>query len=270
MDCVWTAIPTVSRSNRAGRTGARAVAWATTGYTGAAKGLSVRTLLTLLIVAAIALVVGDRVALVLAQNAIGRQIAAEYQLTRQPDVDIPGFPFLTQALDGRYPVIDIAVGDWTGDDITVRDLDVTLRDVSAPLGDVLGNRTSNLVAATATATAVVPYDVVRGFAPDDVESIEFGSDGLSVAGRFPVAGIMVPATVIVTVAPTADGIEVTPVSVRHAAGGPTISLGLIQRSLTFVVPLQSLPLGAHITAITPAADGLHVTAAAENVRLADG
>ncbi|KAF0845422.1 LmeA family phospholipid-binding protein [Nocardia caishijiensis] len=229
-----------------------------------------RTLLTSLILAAIALLVGDRVALVVAQNAIGRQIAAEYQLTSRPEVDIPGFPFLTQAVDGAYPTIDIAVGDWTGDDITVRDLDVTLNDVSAPLGDVLAGRTANLVAATATATAVVPYDTVRGFAPDDVESIGYGPDGLTVVGRFPVAGIMVPATVIVTVAPTADGIEVTPVSARHSAGGPTISLALLRSRLTFVVPLRSLPLGARITTITPAADGLHVTAAAEDVRLTDG
>ncbi|MFD3745369.1 DUF2993 domain-containing protein [Nocardia sp. NPDC058633] len=226
-----------------------------------------RALLILLVVLAIALVVGDRVAVVMAQNEIGRAIAAEYELPHRPDVEIGGFPFLTQALDGHYRDIDIRIGDWSGYDISVRDLDVALADVSAPLSDVVNSRTSHLVAAAATATAVVPYDVVQGFAPSGVESISHGPEGLRATGRFSVGAITVPATVFVTVAPTEDGIEVTPVSVQAATGGPTLSLAVLRRTLTFVVPLQRLPLGARLTAIEPRADGLHVTAVAHDVRL---
>ena len=226
-----------------------------------------RALLILIVVLMIALIVGDRVGVVMAQNEIGRQIAAEYDLAHQPEVEIGGFPFLTQAVNGTYHDIDIRIGDWSGYDISVHNLDVALADVSAPLTDVLNNRSSNLVAAKATATVVVPYDVVLGFAPSQVDSISDSPDGLRVTGRFSVAGISVPATVFVTVAPTEAGIEVTPVSVQSAAGGPTISLALIRQSLTFVVPLQELPLGARLTAIKPGADGLHVTAVAHDVRL---
>ncbi|MEU0874253.1 LmeA family phospholipid-binding protein [Nocardia brasiliensis] len=228
-----------------------------------------RGLLILIVVAAIALLVGDRVAVTVAQNEIGRQIAAEYQLGRQPNVDITGFPFLTQAVDGTYREIDIQVGDWSGQGLTVHDLDITLVDVAAPLSDVLQSRTSNFVAATATATAVVPYDAVRGFAPSGVESISYSPEGLRVTGTFPVEGIPVPATVVVTVAPTDGGIEVTPVSVQSAVGGPTISLAMLRSTLTFTVPLQRLPLGARLTAIQPGADGLHVTAVAHEVRFSD-
>ncbi|NNH69792.1 DUF2993 domain-containing protein [Nocardia uniformis] len=228
-----------------------------------------RALLTLIVVLGIALVVGDRVAVVVAQNEIGRKIAADYDLPHQPRVVIGGFPFLTQAVDGKYHDIGIQVGDWTGEGISVRDLDVTLTDVSAPLADLLQSRTSNLVAATATATAVVPYETVRDFAPSGVESMSDSPDGLRVAGTFLVEGIPVPATVVVTVTPTEDGIEVTPVSVQSAAGGPTISLAVLRQSLTFIVPLQRLPLGAQLTAIEPGADGLHVTAVAHDVRFSD-
>ncbi|MBF6467941.1 DUF2993 domain-containing protein [Nocardia beijingensis] len=228
-----------------------------------------RTLLILIAVLVIALIVGDRIAVVLAQNEIGREIAAEYGLPNQPSVDIGGFPFLTQAAEGNYHDIDIRVGDWSGQNITVHDLDIAMTDVSAPLTDVLHNRTSNLIAATATATAVVPYDTVRDFAPSGVESISNGQDGLRVAGTFPVEGIPVPATVVVTVAPTGEGIQVTPVSVQPAAGGPKIPLAMLRRNLTFVVPLQRLPLGAQLTAIRPGADGLQVTAVAHDVHLSD-
>ncbi|PXX61688.1 hypothetical protein DFR70_108246 [Nocardia tenerifensis] len=228
-----------------------------------------RALLILIIVLGIALVVGDRVAVVMAQNEIGRKVAAEYGLPQRPSVVIGGFPFLTQAVDGKYHDIDVRVGDWTGQGLTVHDLDITMTDVAAPLSDLLHNRTANLVAGTATATGVVPYDTVRGFAPAGVESISYSPDGLRVTGSFSVEGISVPGTVVVTVAPTDNGIEVTPVSVQSAVGGPTISVAMLRNTLTFTVPLQKLPLGARLTAIQPATDGLHVTAVAHDVRFSD-
>ncbi|MFC9436008.1 DUF2993 domain-containing protein [Nocardia sp. NPDC057030] len=218
---------------------------------------------------AIGLVVGDRVAVVMAQNEIGRKIAADYQLAQRPRVEIRGFPFLTQAVEGKYRDIDIRVGDWSEQKVTVHNLDVTLTDVSAPLSDLLNNRTSNLIAATASATAVVPYDTVRGFATSGVESMSDAPDGLRVTGTFPIEGIPVPGTVIVTVAPVENGIEVTPVSVQSAIGGPTIPLAMLRQTLTFTVPLQRLPLGARLTSIQPGPDGLHVTAVAHDVRFSD-
>ncbi|MBL1074091.1 DUF2993 domain-containing protein [Nocardia sp. 2] len=230
-----------------------------------------RAVLISIVVLAIAFVVGDRVAVSMAQDEIGRRIAAGYNLAQDPAVDIRGFPFLTQAIDGTYRDVTITVGAWTDRTISVRDLEVDLTDVSAPLSDVLGGNASNLVAGTATATALVPYDVVRGYAPEGTESLANGPDGLRVTGTFSVQGIPVPvpATVVVTVAPVPDGIQVTPVSVQSIAGGPTISLALLSDSLTFTVPLQELPLGARLTAITPADSGLSVTAVAENVRFSD-
>ncbi|MEU1209852.1 DUF2993 domain-containing protein [Nocardia sp. NPDC005825] len=228
-----------------------------------------RGLLILLVVLAIALIVGDRVAVGMAQNEIARQIAADYKLPEQPKVTIGGFPFLTQALDGTYSDIGIRIGDWSDPDISVRDLDVELTNVSAPLGDVVNKRTENLTAETATATARVPYDTVQRYAPAGVESISDSPEGLRVAGTFTVAGIPVPATVFVTVALADNGIVVTPTSIQPAAGGPTLSLAALSEALTFTIPLEKLPLGARLTSITPASDGLHVTAVAHTVRFSD-
>ncbi|MBY8862817.1 DUF2993 domain-containing protein [Nocardia sp. CA2R105] len=228
-----------------------------------------RGFLIFLVVVVIALVVGDRVAVVMAQNRIGDRIAAEYHMASRPSVRIGGFPFLTQAVAGKYHDIEVHAGDWTGEKISVNDLDVTLTDVAAPLNDVLHNNTSNFVADSATATARVPYDTVQQFAPSGVKSISYGTDGMHVSGTFKVEGISVPGTVVVTVSPTENGISVTPISVQAAVGGPSLSLSLLRRTLTFTVPLQKLPLGAQLTAIQPAADGLHVTAVAHSVHVSD-
>lgn len=228
-----------------------------------------RGLVATIVLVVIALFVGDRVAVVLAQHEIGRRVAEENHLAQQPRVDITGFPFLTQALDGHYREIGIRVGDWSDKDITVHDLDITLTDVTAPLNDLIHQRTSNLVAEKATATALVPYDVIVKYAPTGVRSITKGPKGLRVTGTFTIEGVQVPGTMDVTVAPTPTGFEVTPVSIQAEAGGPEVSLDLLRQWLTFTVPLQQLPLGAHLTAIQPGPDGVHVTAVANNAHFSD-
>lgn len=230
-----------------------------------------RALVILIVVAAIALVAGDRIAVVVAQNEIGRRIAAEYALPRDPAVEIGGFPFLTQAAGGRYRTVEIRADEWSDRDVTVRDLRLTLTDVTAPLADLVAGDTSTLVAAGATADAVVPYEVVRRFADDGVRELSDSQEGLRVSGSFPVDGIPfpVPATIVFAVAPAEDGIELTPISVQAAVGGPAVPLAVLSRTLAFTIPLQDLPLGARITAIDPVADGLRLTAAAADVRFAD-
>ncbi|WP_067650966.1 LmeA family phospholipid-binding protein [Nocardia harenae] len=230
-----------------------------------------RALVILIVVAAIGLIAGDRIAVVLAQNEIGRRIAAEYALDRDPAVDIGGFPFLTQAADGRYETIDIRADEWSDQEVTVRDLRLTLTDVTAPLADLVAGNTSTLVAAGATAEAVLPYDTVRRFADDGVRELSDSPDGLRVTGTFPVDGLPfpVPATIVFAMAPADDGIELTPISVQSAVGGPALPLSVVSRGLAFTIPLQDLPLGARITAIRAAADGLHVTAVAAGVRFDD-
>ncbi|WP_143860833.1 LmeA family phospholipid-binding protein, partial [Nocardia cerradoensis] len=66
-----------------------------------------RALLMAIVVLGLALVAGDRVAVIMAQNEIGRKIAAEYNLQRVPSVVILGFPVLTQGVDGRYSDVRI-------------------------------------------------------------------------------------------------------------------------------------------------------------------
>lgn len=228
-----------------------------------------RTLLVLLIVLVIGLIIGDRVGVVFAQKEIAQHIRTEYNLSAQPQVSIAGIPFLTQALGGSYRKIDVRVGDWTVQKVSVHDVDVALTDVSASVSDVMNGRTSAFVAKNATATALVTYDTVKTYAPTEVESLSYGSDGLSVKGSFPVGGVSVPATVIVTVTPTDDGIEITPTSVKTVAGGIPIPLASLRKSLTFTVPLKQLPLGAKLTSIQPGAQGLKATATAQDVHFSD-
>ena len=113
-----------------------------------------KALLGLLIVVAVGLVVADRVGVRIAQNRIGQQVAAQYDLPRQPDVTIHGIPFLTQVVGGEYDHITVDIGDWTEQGVTVSDVTVDMRGLNAPLSDVINGDTTNMTADTAAASAI--------------------------------------------------------------------------------------------------------------------
>ncbi len=68
-----------------------------------------RGLLILLVVFGCLLVVADRVAVAVAQDRVADRIAEQGGLPGPPVVDITGFPFLTQALSGRYDDVRISL-----------------------------------------------------------------------------------------------------------------------------------------------------------------
>jgi hypothetical protein len=227
-----------------------------------------KVLLVLLILVAVALVAADRLGVRVAQDKIGEQVAAQYNLQQQPDVKIHGIPFLTQAVGGEYKHIEVSIGDWTEQGVTVTGVKVDMRGVDAPLSEVQKGSSANITARTATASAVVPYDVIQKEAPKEVKRISPKGDDLSVDMTGTVLGFPVDGTAVVEVKPTAKGIAITPVSVG-SNGAAQIPLALVKRQLTWVVPVADLPVGSRISQIQPTADGLRVAATAENVRLND-
>lgn len=227
-----------------------------------------KVLLVLLILAAVVLVAADRLGVRVAEDKIGEQVAAQYNLQQQPDVTIHGIPFLTQAIGGEYKHIEVSIGDWTEQGVTVTGVKVDMRGVDAPLSEVRKGSAANITARTATASAIVPYDVIQKEAPKEVKRIGPKGDDLSVDLTGTFLGVRFDGTAVVQVKPTAKGIAVTPVSVG-SDGASQIPLALVKRQLTWVVPVADLPVGSRISKIEPTPDGLRVAATAENVRLND-
>lgn len=228
-----------------------------------------KVLLVLLILVAVGLVAADRIGVRVAEDKIGEQVAAQYNLQQRPDVTIHGFPFLTQAIGGDYDHIEVAIGEWTEQGVTVTGVKVDMRGVSAPLSEVTQGSAANVTARTATASAVIPYDVIRKEAPKEVKRIGPKGDNLEVDLEGTFLGRSISSTAVVEVKPTSRGIAISPVSVGSSDGGPQLPLALVKRQLTWVVPVADLPVGSRISEIRPTAEGLRVAATAENVRLND-
>lgn len=224
-----------------------------------------KVLLVFLILAIGGVVVADRFGVRMAEDEIGKRVAAQYKLQRQPDVTIHGFPFLTQVVGGEYDRIDVGLGDWTEQGVTVNDVKIEMRGVRAALNDMINGNSSQVTARTATASAVLPYEVLKQRAPKGVQSIGPNGSDLELRGTYAFLGVSAPVDVIVSVKPTGKGIAITPRSVGSA--GIRVPLALVQDRLTYIVPVSNLPIGSRISDIQVTPGGLRVAATAQNVDL---
>ncbi|GAA2615438.1 DUF2993 domain-containing protein [Actinomadura fulvescens] len=225
-----------------------------------------KVLLALLILLIGGVIAADRIGVRVAQNEIGKQVAAQYNLQEQPEVKIHGFPFLTQAVGGEYDQIDVKLGRWTDRGVTVGDVTIEMRGVNAPLADVAGGNANNVTARTATASAVIPYSVIKERAPKEVKGIAAKGDNLQLDLSGTIAGFPVDGSAVVSVKPSVRGIVITPVS-GGLAGLPQVPA--VGQLVSWTVPVANLPVGSRISEIQPTPDGLRVSATANDVRLND-
>jgi hypothetical protein len=209
-------------------------------------------------------IAADRVGLVVAQKAIAKTVASQYQLDHEPKVSIKGFPFLTQALGGKYHEIDLTVGDVSEEGVTVTDVALKLKGVTASVSDALNGDVSAMVADTATSSATIAYSDVNREAPRGMKVSAKDSD-LQVRGPVSVLGFTREVTTTVSVKPSGRSVRVVPQKVN--TGGLNIPVGVVKRAFTFTVPVRGLPLGTRISDVQVLPEGLRVSATAHDVKL---
>ncbi|RFU43354.1 DUF2993 domain-containing protein [Actinomadura logoneensis] len=222
-------------------------------------------LLVVLVLLVVGLVAADRIGVRVAQNEIGKQVAAQYDLAKRPDVTIHGVPFLTQAVQGEYDQIDVRIGDWTQQGITVQDVKVEMRGVDAPLDQVAGGNADSVTARTATASAVLPFDLIKSRAPKEVKAVRAKDGNLEVDMSGQVLAFSLNGTAELSVKPSRRGIAITPVKV--STSGITVPLDTVRDRLAWYIPITDLPVGSRISQIHVTGEGVEVAATAENVKL---
>ncbi len=82
-----------------------------------------------------------------AEYTLAQQLREQLKLPAEPSVRINGFPFLTQALTGRYSAIDIRATGLAVDPLRDVAVEATLSDVDAPLSEVTSGNLQSVRAA---------------------------------------------------------------------------------------------------------------------------
>jgi len=226
-----------------------------------------RRLLVSLVVGTLVLFVADRVAVSVAQRAIASQLAASGELTGQPQVSVRGFPFLTQALSGRYASIEVRA-EGLAANRRVTQFEAELVGVRLPLSAVLSGSVDRVPVDRLTSRVVLPYtDLEKRLARRRLELSPAG-DLLRVTGTVPVLGRRLSASALSSLQVDGNDVRVTAqrfeVGFRPADAVLTAALG---SRLDIVFSVGKLPYGLTLTSVGVGPTGVQAVATARGTTL---
>lgn len=225
-----------------------------------------RALVGLLVafVVLLALAVGaDRVADYTVEKRVAESLA-EYVGTT-PDVDVAGFPFLTQWGSGRYERITVTADRATLGETRVDDLEMVLSDIRAPQFTTDEDDVTGATAGSLRMTGTLPYGSLD--LPGGITAKRNGTTGNTVrlSGEVEVLGQRPKIEAVVRVSLRDGQVRLDPRSVDFLGGIPSAAItALVRDNLTFTLS-PDVPQGTSITGLTVADDGLDATVTGTNV-----
>lgn len=220
-----------------------------------------KKLLVFVVILGLLAVVGDRVAAKLATDEAQRRLVSA-GLT-SPQVDVRGFPFLTQLLarrftDVRVTTTAVRIGTGRADQVSG-----TARDVEVPSS---GPATAGHLNARGTISYA---EVLRQVNQPGLDLRDAGSGNVALERQVSALGRTYSVVARSRVAPKGDRLLVTPTSLQLAGGG-AVDKGLsslIAGQFTLSYRIRGLPQGVQIDRITPAKDGFVIDVSGRDVRL---
>lgn len=191
----------------------------------------------------------DRGLAALAGNATAAAVQRSENLSEKPDVSFNGFPFLTQALRGRFREVEISIRDVKREGVTITRIDARLEDVEVGLGDALSGEVEAVPIGEGTAVATLSYADVNEFLATRPGNLRVSArDGrLLVTGTVVVAGRAQSAEEQATVRVSGDSLVVTTTRFR------------------FTIPVRGLPFGITLTSVRHTDEALLVSASARGI-----
>jgi hypothetical protein len=233
----------------------------------------VRGLVVLVVMLVLLLVAADRVAWWLAEEGVANAIQQSEDLPNRPEVAIGGFPFLTQALAGRYDQVDVRFVELPAEEaVTIAELDTRLSGVRVPLRDIIDQSVQQTPVDQASASARVSFDALNAAAAarsTNQLSAIFGPgssfDQVSVTGTFrgPLGSVSLQGEARILVDDGSLVVTLLPDTLNL----PRAVQAALARLIGQTYKLPPLPLDFKATSVAVAADGITVTAAAQDVVL---
>ncbi|AYN40652.1 DUF2993 domain-containing protein [Streptomyces dangxiongensis] len=242
---------------------------------------ALRILLILVVILGGLFVIADRVAVHFAEGKAADKLKASENLASTPDVDIKGFPFLTQLAGGSLDDVEVGIDDYraatgkAGQTIRVDDLKAHMNGVRFS-GDY-----SSATADTATGTATVSYAELLKTAKSEPTEVAPGvtarivglSDGgngkikVAVEGTVSSLGLTQTVSVLSSVAVVNDKVEVHADSLPKL-GAAAVAESRVREITDFQQAIDRLPGGIKLDKVQAASDGVKISVKGSDVRLA--
>ncbi|MFG3117166.1 DUF2993 domain-containing protein [Streptomyces sp. NPDC048197] len=152
----------------------------------AAVPIAVKLLVAVLVCTAF-LTLFDRFAVLYAQNKTAEKLKSALHLNATPEVDIQGFPFLTQVLDKRVDQVKVTIPDLAADRVSLAKFEATAHDVRLD-GDLPSSVKGATIGSMHGDVLLAFDDMNRELGASQVKFSELGHDSVRAEGRLPIAG----------------------------------------------------------------------------------
>ena len=214
------------------------------------------------------LVVADRSAASYAGRALADELQRTGTLAATPSVDVGGFPFLLQAVRGRYDRIEVTAVGVPAGEVTLAQLDAVLTGVQVPLVDVVSGQVGAVPVGRVQARALLSYADLARRSGNRGLRVEPVGNMVRVTGSVVVFGRTLEASAVSRVVLEGTDVVVTATSyeVGNAVADAALTRALGDR-LDFRVPLRGLPYGLVVDGVTVTAAGVVVSAGARDTVL---
>jgi hypothetical protein len=228
-----------------------------------------RVLVLVVLVLVVVFVVADR----LTEAAVAKALAVKARetglLAGDPKVEIHGFPFLTQALRGRYSRIDVTTHDIHRDGLRLDKVKGRFEGVHVGLSAALNGRVESAPIDHATGEIDVTYADMDAYVAHSHLSVRpDGSNHLMITGTTSVLGASVAVSGPVAVTVSDGSLTLSPpvASLRGPKGIlPAPAARKVATRWTVHVTLNSLPFGLRLQHVQVGPDDLTITASAQNI-----
>lgn len=226
---------------------------------------ALRILLVIVVVLAGVFIAVDRAAVYFAESRVADRVQVSGAEIGSTDVDIKGFPFLTQVAGSELDEVDVKI---TGIETNANGHTLRISRMNAELHQVrLTDGFSGATAARATGTAVVSYADLTKAASADV-AVEYGGNGkVKVTGAVDILGRTISRSVLSTVS-LVDGHTVRVHADKVPGEGIPGLEGVVRKKTDFEREVGGLPNGLKLEKIQPTAAGLEISVTGTDISLA--
>jgi LmeA-like phospholipid-binding len=216
-------------------------------------------LITGIVVLAGLAVAGDRLAEEVAENRLADEAHAE--LGSRPDVEIAGFPFLTQLAARRLNQVEVTAPSVAKQGVEVVDVRLLFREVEV-------RSLSQAKAKTAVGTGVVSFDTLQQAAADAGIKLSRADGRIRAAGKVDVFGRNVDVSAVGSISTTDNTIMFSPETFSADGVPPRIADAIAERvgsAWNVRVPVRGLPAGVRLDSVRLVDEGLDVHLSGQNL-----
>lgn len=218
-----------------------------------------KLLVTLLVLVALA-VAADRGSLLVAQRLLAEKARSSAGLTSTPTVRLHGFPFLTQALRGRYDDIDVTATDLDRGGARIARLSATIHGARVPLSEAVHGTLPGIGVGGIDATALVSYVEIAHRSGLAGFTITPDGDGVKVTARVRVMGVTVTASARSVVTLKGNQILLTARATQAVGRQLPAVANALKGALDLRIPIGTMPFHLALTGVHPTTDGVELTA----------